>query len=39
VEFLELVYEKLEKKSKEMKRQLIEATDGKVSNIEIGVIN
>jgi len=38
VEFLELVYDKLEKQSKEMEIQLNEGTCGNVAKIEIGVV-
>ncbi|MHA2388222.1 MAG: hypothetical protein ACXACW_05820 [Candidatus Hodarchaeales archaeon] len=39
VEYHEVIYQHLEKQSKEMEQQLNRVTEGKVSNIEIGVVN
>ncbi len=38
VEFLEVVYQQLEKQSKDMGKQLNEVTRGMVTKIEIGVV-
>ncbi len=38
VEFLEMIYQQLEKQSKEMEIQLNECTCGTVAKIEIGVV-
>ncbi len=38
IEFLEAVYQQLEKQSKEMEIQLNEFTGGKVTKIDIGVV-
>ncbi|PWI47228.1 hypothetical protein CEE45_12595 [Candidatus Heimdallarchaeota archaeon B3_Heim] len=38
VEYLEAVYQQLEKQSKDMKEQLTASTYGKVTKIEIGVV-
>jgi hypothetical protein len=38
VDYLEVVYQQLEKQSKDMEKQLNSATCGKVTKIEIGIV-